>query len=923
MEGILVADVAPGGTVNMGGMAGNALQRIAVASGGQLSGISGNLNIGGSEGVESLYLQFSTENIGSSAVPASGQQYMLELEEGVISIEDAATVELDMESIKEILSGQRKALYLHLSNADIELNEGLTAADLFANSATTPEALGLVVLGIDGGNIVLEGAPRDVYMVTQDGDYDTVTSYSRLAAYKATFVDSGYTLSLLLPGDNTQQAWVNNLLGSGNFYAANTAESGGVVRVLLNNEVLVSVDGALTPEQDAQINTANTEIIGNVTAGHAVQLVKTGSGILTVGGTLSADWLEIEEGTLRLNGQGNMLNTLHGTGNLEVEGDLLVAGNATAFQGLLSGAGTLTVTGEINAAGSIGALQGEGQLRAVGKSLVIGNQSDAAFSGTLAAADTSGLLQIMSGPAQFTMERVQGASNWSVSNNGSMVVNQSGSSGNAVLTLGSLELLPGSDTRFVLDTDSNTLILNLEKFSVADAAAVTLVSTGSLPLELSADGTLVLGHVNSADFGEDGVVKLTLDGGTPFRGIESAWLSVVNGELVFNTWRDERNQYELVADSSNAATGAAMLWNLPKTLLAGSPDLQKLTTALDAAVEAANAAAVNDMLAAAAGAGTSALGPATMGDLERQLMMLRNRTTSMGLNPELEYPDLPLLNAWVNAEGDHRELKAAGTDAGYTLSSWGGTLGFDWDCSDSITAGLAITGMYGDFQSKSPDSFHANADYYYVSFFGRYAENRWTHTLVGVVGWSDFSLSRRVHIPGGAYHTKGNTDGYSLGLLYELGYVIPLDEDNQSCVQPIANVSWRHVSLSSYAEHGSDAALHVGGQSLNAVDFGLGARVQTYALENALNRKSLFEARLLVKGFAGDNRGETGVALRSYPSRSGRVRSADSGRVGLEAGAGFSIPVGADTGFMFMDGSFDFRAEETELNATVGYRMTF
>lgn len=923
VEGTLVADVAAGGTVHMGGMAGSALQRIAVSSGGLLSGMTGNLNIGGTDGIESLYLQLGTENMGSTSVPASGQRYMLELESGVISIADAATVELDLESIKEILSGQRKSLYLHLANADIELGAGMTAADLFANSATTPEALGLVALGIDGGNIVLEGAPRDVYMVTQNGDYDTVTSYTRLEAYKATFVDSDYTLSLLLPGDNTQEAWVNNLLGGGHFYAANTDETSGVVRVLLNNEVLVSVDGSLTPEQDAQINTANTEILGNVTAGQAVQLVKTGSGMLTVGGTLSADWLEVEEGTLRLNGLGNSLNTLHGDGTLIIDGDLLVAGNATAFQGQLSGSGSLIVSGEVNAAGSIGSLQGDGQLRAVDKSLVVQNLADSVFSGSLGAGDASGQLVLMSGPGRFTMERVQGASNWSVSNNGSMVVNQNGSTGNAVLTLGGMELLPGSDTCFVLNTDSSTLILNLDSLSVADGAAVTLMSTGTLPLELSEEGTLVLGYVKSADLGEDGMVMLTLDGGTPFRGVESAWLTVENGELIFNTWRDERNQYELVANSFNSATGAAMLWNLPKDLLSGSPDLKKLTAALDAVVEAADAPAANNLLAAAAGAGTAALGPATMGDLERQMMMLRNRTTSMGLNPELEYTDLPLLNAWVNAEGDRRELKASGLDAGYTLSGWGGTLGVDLDFSDAFTAGMAITGMYSDFESKSPDSVHGNADYYYVSLFGRYARNRWTHTLVGVIGWSDISLSRHVHIPGGGYQTMGDADGISLGALYELGYVIPLDEDYQSCLHPIVNVSYRHVSLSSYDERGSDAALHVGGQSLNAVDFGLGARVQTYALENVMNRKSLFEARLLVKGFAGDNRGENSVVLRAYPTRSGRVRSADSGRVGLEVGAGFALPVGGDSGFMFMDGSFDFRAEETELNATVGYRMTF
>ncbi len=923
IEGVLVADVASGAGVSMAGMDGNVLQSITVRAGGLLSGISGDLSIGGTDGVQSLSLELGVSNIGASATIAPGEQYMLDIQNGVLQIADSATVTLDLESIKSILNNQRQAVYLHLSNAAIELQNGLEVSDLFANSPTSPEALGLVVLGIDGGNIVLEGAVRDVYMVMQNGDYDTVTSYSRLEPYKATFVDSGYTLSLNLPGDNTQVAWVNNLLGGGNFAVNNTNEASGVVRVLLNNEPLVEVDGVLTPEQDAQINQADTEIQGNVTAGHAVQLVKTGSGTLTVGGSLTADWLEIDEGTLQLNGTGNSVNTLHGEGNLVLSGDLLIAGNATAFQGDLSGDGELKLSGMLNGAGSVGTLQGSGQLRAVGKTFAVQNLEASSFSGSLVNGYGPGELVLQSGPGSFSLVQVQSSADWSIRNSGKLELQQSGTGKNAVLTLDSLQLLDGSDTQIIFDTDKDVSVFNLRFLKIEEGASVTLLSTGSLPVELGADGSMVMGMVETADLGNDGVAPVTLGSGTPFRGIQAAWLTVENGLLIFNSWRDERNQYALMSASRNAETGAHLLWNIPKELLGKSPDLKALTAALDAAVETGDGPAVNRLLPAAAGAGVSALGIASMGDLERQLKSIRNRTTSMGLEPNLEYDELPIFNAWANAEGDRRELKSSGADAGYILSSWGATLGFDLDFSDPLTAGFSFTGMYGDFQTNGPSSADGDVDHYYISIFGRYASNRWTHTLVGTAGWSDVSLTRRVHYNGGGYITHGNTDGNSIGVMYELGYVIPLDEDNQACIQPIMNVSYRHVSLEPYSESGSDAALHFGGQDLNAASFGLGARAQTYALENVLNRSSILEARMLLKADAGDTRSVSQVSLLRMRERSGRVRSAESGRVGMEVGAGFTVPVGAGSGFIFLDAGFEFRADETEWNGTAGYRMSF
>jgi hypothetical protein len=83
------------------------------------------------------------------------------------------------------------------------------------------------------------------------------------------------------------------------------------------------------------------------------------------------------------------------------------------------------------------------------------------------------------------------------------------------------------------------------------------------------------------------------------------------------------------------------------------------------------------------------------------------------------------------------------------------------------------------------------------------------------------------------------------------------------------------------------------------------------------------EARALLKADAGDRSSDSSVSLQALQSRGGRIRSAETGRFGMEMGAGISIPVGVGAGFIFLDAGFEFRADETEVNGTVGYRMTF
>lgn len=378
--------------------------------------------------------------------------------------------------------------------------------------------------------------------------------------------------------------------------------------------------------------------------------------------------------------------------------------------------------------------------------------------------------------------------------------------------------------------------------------------------------------------------------------------------------------------TQNGRTGAAMLDDLYATtnpqLNAPGSVAASVLNELEQMILAGDNAAADRRMAAVAGASATAMGMAFAGDVQRQLKAIRNRTTTMGVNDAYVNPDMPYFNAWVNAEGSYRSLEQDSTYAGYEFNSWGGTLGFDADITPNWTAGLALTAMYGSLTAKSAEMAEGDLNTYYVTAFARYAPSAWAHTFVASVGMADASLDRTVSYSGGSYRTGGDTDGYGFGLMYELGYTVPLDEDGQSALQPVFNITYTHSNLGAYSESG-DMAVRFGDQTMDTLTLGLGLRAQTTIGENIYNRTSLLEGRVLAKCDIGDRSSSASAALAALGHTAGEVESAEVGAFGVELGAGLTVPVGQEGGSLFFDASLELRADYTNVNATVGYRINF
>lgn len=391
---------------------------------------------------------------------------------------------------------------------------------------------------------------------------------------------------------------------------------------------------------------------------------------------------------------------------------------------------------------------------------------------------------------------------------------------------------------------------------------------------------------------------------------------------------DTADFHQQAASSHNGHTGAAMLDDLYSTLnpQASAPGstAAAVLNQLESLIISGDSAAADRQMAAVSGASATVQGAAFAEDMHRQLRAIRNRTATMGARQTRAAGQGTLpFNAWINAEGNYRTMDQDGTLPGYKLDSWGGTVGLDADITPKCIAGLALTAMYGDLTAKAIETAKGDLDISYVTAFARYEPSAWVHTFVAAVGLADSSLDRTVFYEGGSYRTSGDTTGYGLGFMYELGYTIPMNEAGTTVLQPVANITYTHNRMGGYTETGSDLAVRYSDQRMDTLTLGVGLRAQAVVGQSVYNRSSLLEGRVLAKFDLGDRSSAADAAFASLAHAAGEVESAESGAVGMELGAGLSIPLGGGNSALFLDASLELRSDYTNANATVGYRMDF
>lgn len=326
-------------------------------------------------------------------------------------------------------------------------------------------------------------------------------------------------------------------------------------------------------------------------------------------------------------------------------------------------------------------------------------------------------------------------------------------------------------------------------------------------------------------------------------------------------------------------------------------------------------------LSAASGASFANLSDAQRRGIEDVQKNLRNRVVQMGganegLVRNWESADI---QAWVQGDGAYHTLSQSSDKAGYNYDVWGGTVGANLDITSHFTAGLSLSAEYGSLSGKGADSMEADTEHVFLSAFGRYQKGHWTHLGIFTFGHDSMDTTRTVL----GYKGEGSTSGTSLSGYYELGYLIPLGEENKHLLQPIVNISLSSAKMNGFSETGSigTAGLKYDANSLFYGNVGVGARYQAVLAESVHERNTVLELRGQLNEHFGDTTDEADVSFIGG-GHSFTTTGADGGNFGVQLGAGLSVPVGVQV-TLFADADAEFRAKQTDVRANIGVRYDF
>lgn len=969
--------------IQVNGLSGDRLASITLGAESSLKGVSGDITVGGGGNTESLSLTVNRANVGQGAAGTA----LIE-QTGNLVINDGASVSLTVDAVLDLLKQHKQAgnsSYLTLTSglldctdyANITFDRNLGAYGL-AISGTNGGSL--VVSGQTSDIYDTQDH------IGQEGG-NVIDNYNELGVFQAVLIQQGHTLSINLdgapgPDDLDGGVLIRELTaGSGSsLHVVNRGDNadglnnavvrlqGGAVagEIRGDNGVTFTIEGDFTVERTGKLTATDGDV---VISGGTLTLQGAGSNIgqltldsdeegdgLTIGGDTTLGTLTDGKGGRVTIGRGATLtlgmgesvldgatSSIGGAGTLRVEGKLALSGGSR-LDGMALDLASKNASVSLGDAAehAVSALSGSGTLQGVaGSRLTVQTQKGvvSTFDGTL-----SGPVSVTiagQGTQAFRGQNIGGGTaSLSVQNGAGLQLGLDAAGANSTLSLGSLFLGAGSQTSLTIDTDAWAASTRTNRA----AGNAPLISAGSITIEegvnISLSSLATNAHLNAGKeytlmtattgidgenivLGADGTLAVNTDGAA-FVLIENAFLKQVGNDIVLVTQRRTANLYAQTATTANALAGADLVWNAIEEGLQAGGTLEAVNDALYADLTA-DPGRANRTLAAVAGSTVASLGMAQKDALRNQMGMIRNRLTDMGVDATLRQEDMPYFHMWAQATGNYSKLSSRGDESGYTLDTWGGTLGLDLDVTEELTLGAAFTAAYGNLDASGAESATGDLDSYYANLFARVQVRRWTHKFIATIATSDAKLNRTVDYGAGSYRARGTTNGLGYGAMYELTYDTWQNEEATAILQPLLNVSFMRTRMDAYTEDGGtagDAALRVGKQDMTVGTIALGMRLAGELSENALGRVSFGEFRVNVAQDMGDQRSEASVGFMGTPGLARSVRGAKEGRTALQIGAGLTVPIEAQSS-IFFDVNADFRAHATSVNGSVGYRYDF
>lgn len=301
------------GNVNLGGLDGSRLNSINMGSGtGTISGLTGHADLSGSD----TQLRLSAANMGTSGT-------------GLIQFNDPAGASLTLGNLTLTLTADAVALLTAPGDYAFHVTNAALLADPHDITLSEYNGMAWDIIRTEGGQVIISFGQEKAIIIDK-GATRSITSASALKT--APSVTNNGTLNINLSAATTpedKETVIRYLAGTEADAVVNTGTDSNVIITLLN-------ETSAGPD-----NPGDTAYAGSLEG--AAQLVKDGERKLTIDGKVTASALDVRQGELLLQ---NKKESSIVSGVLNVEQDAaLTLNSASLTAGDLTGSGSVILNG--------------------------------------------------------------------------------------------------------------------------------------------------------------------------------------------------------------------------------------------------------------------------------------------------------------------------------------------------------------------------------------------------------------------------------------------------------------------------------------------------------------------------------------------------------------------------------------------------
>lgn len=520
-----------------------------------------------------------------------------------------------------------------------------------------------------------------------------------------------------------------------------------------------------------------------------------------------------------------------------------------------------------------------------------------------------------------------------VRESGKLLVELSRSEGNAQLVVGELELQRGSRLELVLNLSSSMLYGTtrsehalLSGVFHAELGAELSLHIADRDLEFDFSGgrymEFLLADHFSGDIAMDAETALMMK---KYFG-NTAQLIERDGKLLLTGTTVTEQTEHFHRDAARTPNGRAGAGLLDALVATEDPQHHDRTGARAGVLRAQER-----LIAEGNGRESDLLDAAVAGSSLPTLSLAFSRAARAGLRGLVDQlcdsPSIggraPHGGSWswnIQTDGVYSKLGERGTFSGFSLRTAGGTIGARRTyLGGKAGIGAALNIDNGDWKADAADCADGEFNMAFLTAYGVWRARNWRHLMALQAGYCTVRPERHVSFGEVAYNVRGRTHGQEEGILYELMYGGWSAGRGMNGLRPFLQATWQWVTVASYDEHGSDAALHVGRQQLQRGT--LGAGVEWSGQSHLVERRINWKLRGGIVANLGDRSAEAGMALLQSRGHIEKVHTARETVPELEFSAALIVPTAQ--GSWYATGGVEIQNHSTAARLSVGYNREF